>query len=1309
MGEPWESTLPAIENSISVHDDQISGIRQIDEYRTKRVSKSSAYGRPFKPSVSSQSDNSDTDSGEEGNMAQQRSRVKASTVKYNKTANSSTHNKEITRNPQQSFKETASMVTTTVASSAAFNNNLPPAGSTIAKTSVHPPSTPPRTSSCSTVPIAHAPSLRTKLVMIEDYAFSVSTMDVVVGQWIEFRLAEDVPAHAEHEICGISTVKQLCFESPLLQQEECTSYTYCPAHPGEIAVSCKIYPEMSCAIVVHPQTVRLDATPPVSPDRLSAAERRRDGTYNPRVAFQSAEKSADRHSRNPLSTDASLGGMMDVTSPPPAHLQSPTSPTSPAYQDVGEAVLQFDASKVPSPHRGYGSESQSSFYDSDDIFSDFEPAAKLQYQFEDAVEESDARNSRSLLEEVRLGLKNPGYADNIINTRAPAYSATASTSSIATTSNASTNGVRKNTPHVASHVIDQIVSIEEFSFRPHQIQVRCGEWVRFRRPAALVSASLVCEGEFVASEVNWPVEGDYLCLDHCFTKPGVFDVCNVIYTFCKCEVLVMLHNPPSLLGGNVRKGATPKLHGSFSAAPAKPVFHFPITDEEKQGLKNMPQRMAAPLTATTSTTVNVTTTSTVICSSSSPTNIAPLAHPTSATTSQVHTDSSDSDDTSLVQNPHDKQGKKKKGPTESTPLSKPVPLYGSFMNLSGGTGLQNATQSNNDNPNGLPRVAVDSNLENYINKFVSKLHPLDEVSEESEADNDGAEPDAAALKRRKKNQKKKEKLKLKQKQKRQAELEQQAIAETSEPMDVVEDETTEHHFFNHNADLVTDSTELAHSTLQVTTVFPSSIRTAVAADRSPEAVIDRYLKDAGVSRSRIQAQIDWGEEIELDDDLDEKTTSAYIGSASQGADGNMNAETNAAEEAVVMKKDSVSGTGKADDAPISASIEQQQETTSAVDESTTSAPVAAGKKKKNRSKAKRAGSFAQQEDALQETVSVDKTQPKRTEELGAVNGVTLAQSETVPVLALTATGNDSFPAPSLPLLATTPSSPPSTPRQNQDPRLSHAADVVNGVAENGVHAATVAAPNAVLSPESFVTPTKTRKPRKEKARTTVASSPTAANDSVNIAMEATTAIDANGSARTSASSPQINEKMSPTAFASPSAEPSTTPSTGDHMSRSSQLLRSALRIAPQHPQRDSPVPSVLFPEALEITVGQSSADVVAGAQLVGMEDAESINTGMVEDSAGEVVQDALLSACYAFEAQMEEFFLSRFDNVMDKLRRGQPDRLPSGKEVEIHYLEEQRETVIARGKHNPVKVTDSVHTAKNKDTAAPKKTKSKRK
>jgi len=218
LSEAWESTLPAIESSPSAHDDPISGIRQIDEYRTKRISKSSAYGRPFKPSVGSQSDISDTDSGEEGNMAQQRSRVKASTVKYSKTTNGSAHTKDITLKSQLSFKETASTVTTTT-TSPAVNGSLPAVGSTLTTTSTaftNSPITPPRVASRFTAPV-HAPSLRTKLVLIEDYAFSVATMDVVVGQWIEFRLAEDVPAHAEHEICGLSAVKQLCFESPLLQ------------------------------------------------------------------------------------------------------------------------------------------------------------------------------------------------------------------------------------------------------------------------------------------------------------------------------------------------------------------------------------------------------------------------------------------------------------------------------------------------------------------------------------------------------------------------------------------------------------------------------------------------------------------------------------------------------------------------------------------------------------------------------------------------------------------------------------------------------------------------------------------------------------------------------------------------------------------------------------------------------------------------------------------------------------------------------------------------------------------------------------
>lgn len=1013
---------------------------------------------------------------------------------------------------------------------------------------------------------------------------------------------------------------------------------------------------MSCAIVVHPQTARLDATPPVSPARLSAADRRRDGTYNPRVAFLSAEKSTEKTTENyphrAFHADMPAAHEMTVSSPAlAAHgPQSPISPTSPAYQDVGEAVLQFDATKMSSPHRGYGSESQSSFYDSDDIFSDFEPAAKLQNQFDDAVDEhgEEVRNGRSVFDEEAPS-STPYYS--ISTTRLTSLPARASATTVSTTAS-TTNGVRKNTPHVASHVIAHIVSIEEFSFRPQHLSVRCGEWVRFRRPAALVSTSLVCDGEFVASEVNWPVEGDYLSLDHCFTTPGVFDVCNVIYTFCKCEVLVMLHTTPAT-NGNARKGAAPKLHGSFSgttAAPAKPIFHFPITDEEKQALKGMPQRMATPLTSTTSTTVNVTTTTTVICSSSSPTNIAALAPPTSATMSQAHTESSDSDDTLLKQdNSHDQQAKKKKGPTETTPLSKPVPLYGSFMNLSGGAGLPSASPSNNDLPSTLPRVAVDSNIETYINRFVSKLHPLDEVSDESEG-GDAGELDAAALKRRKKNQKKKEKLKLKQKQKRQAELEQQAAGETHEPMDVVEEES-ENFFFDYHSHLDNAPAVLSQSTLQVSTTFPGTLHAAVTADRSPEAVIDRYLKDADVSRSRIHAQIDWGEEIELEDDVAEKASVVeedYKDNPRfpvQESAGDLSNE--APKEAVV------------------AAVLGEVATKGSSDEiNVVEIPVAvpaAGKKKRNRSKAKRTGSFANVgEDPLPGTDGMEKTAKDTKEELPVALDELASTAVAVPALtdppAALPLARDAMPEVSLPLPLPSPqpagTASPSTPRQSRKPH--HAADInvteaTSDIAEKkGVHDS--AAPNsAMLSLESFVTPTKTRKPRKEKARDENIKGGLPATPSSGLAATETAVSTDN---QTAVSSLHPTEPPTPAEFASPCVKPTVSPSAGDPMSRSSQLLRSALRITPQQPRRDSPAPSVLFPETSETSADQTSAGKPLRTELFGVDGAEDedaspessqdfVHGGGPESIHSTVQEAARLSACYAFEAQMEEFFLSR--------------------------------------------------------------------
>jgi hypothetical protein len=65
------------------------------------------------------------------------------------------------------------------------------------------------------------------VVHIEDYMFAQLEVDVQVGQWIEFRLSKNVPAHAEHELCGTSAAAALCFDGPLMQVEQLYYLSLC--------------------------------------------------------------------------------------------------------------------------------------------------------------------------------------------------------------------------------------------------------------------------------------------------------------------------------------------------------------------------------------------------------------------------------------------------------------------------------------------------------------------------------------------------------------------------------------------------------------------------------------------------------------------------------------------------------------------------------------------------------------------------------------------------------------------------------------------------------------------------------------------------------------------------------------------------------------------------------------------------------------------------------------------------------------------------------------------------------------------------
>ena len=115
-------------------------------------------------------------------------------------------------------------------------------------------------------------------IRIEDYDFFEKHVKVVEGTIVSFQLADAVPTHAEHVLVGFSKEKRLLFESPLLQLDERRSFEYTTTECGEITVSCRIYPDMECKIIVlsgtvpppTPTTPKMGLSPASSPLRTES-------------------------------------------------------------------------------------------------------------------------------------------------------------------------------------------------------------------------------------------------------------------------------------------------------------------------------------------------------------------------------------------------------------------------------------------------------------------------------------------------------------------------------------------------------------------------------------------------------------------------------------------------------------------------------------------------------------------------------------------------------------------------------------------------------------------------------------------------------------------------------------------------------------------------------------------------------------------------------------------------------------------------------------------------------------------------------
>jgi plastocyanin len=290
----FPSTLPGPE------DEQL-GAGSLESVRSKWNMNPFGKGRK-KQTKEAEWSSTDSDGSEEVDLQQQRRRFKAANQKYTSALASAVHNPAMASTaqgfstkgpgsttvtqvtPLHSDISTASAGNAPTANGAVLSVGTSSSGSTVSRistgsllagrthkgkapaqsvspspspavdskiaTAALPP--PPSTVSVGAVPPFLGNSTAPICVTIEDYTLTPSSVEMCVGQALQFQLATTVPSHAEHELFATSTTKGLTFEAPLLQKGECTSYSFTPVCAGEMVVSCRVYAEMQCTVTVHP-------------------------------------------------------------------------------------------------------------------------------------------------------------------------------------------------------------------------------------------------------------------------------------------------------------------------------------------------------------------------------------------------------------------------------------------------------------------------------------------------------------------------------------------------------------------------------------------------------------------------------------------------------------------------------------------------------------------------------------------------------------------------------------------------------------------------------------------------------------------------------------------------------------------------------------------------------------------------------------------------------------------------------------------------------------------------------------------------
>jgi hypothetical protein len=377
-----------------------------------------------------------------------------------------------------------------------------------------------------------------EIVSISDYDFSRRNIIIRVGAPIEFILDPSTPSHVEHVLEGRSVHSELCFMSEILQLPYSGKFVFLPEVAGEIFVTCQIYSDMTCRVVV----INPPPAPLPPPSFTSASSGIYDSkrklqqhahTYSPRLPFINNKFSQSLSGSFPVPLNGSSSLPLLNEDPLPGDSQ-PLPPFSPNFQSAVNTSLPLSSTYLGLSEKLYIHSSgplsiSSSYGDANSVASsvldsDDGPEDDLIY-FNPNHPSSSALSAA--LERLQVPEASAGEDDFERFSPHSSFPFTPRYAPISLSSQLSLN----LSP-------DAIVYVEDFKFQPSHLELQVGQTVLFQSSGHASMQKLSCSGEFEGIPLDSSENSPSSHFLFTFLNLGIFLVKNEIFSFMECEIVV---------------------------------------------------------------------------------------------------------------------------------------------------------------------------------------------------------------------------------------------------------------------------------------------------------------------------------------------------------------------------------------------------------------------------------------------------------------------------------------------------------------------------------------------------------------------------------------------------------------------------------------------------------------------------------------------------------------------------------------------------------------------------------------------------